>query len=103
MLLDAGIQSDRVEGQIKSIRKQEKTDIFYLPASATLPECVVMLDDIRPQPLSMFMRKENNRKRLFRLNNFGFYIFLMKLSIHFTRFGENLDRRDPSEQEAVPA
>jgi hypothetical protein len=29
---------------------------------------------------------------LFTLSNFGFYLYLLKLSIHFTRIQEKIDR-----------
>lgn len=96
MLRNNGMQADRIQQHIDSIRKQEKTDVFYVPAGGSIPECVVLLDDIRSQPLPSFLKAAEGKKRLFRFNNFGFYMFLMKLSIHFTRFGEKLDRDAPS-------
>ena len=34
----------------------------------------------------------STKERLFVLNQFGFYLFLIKLSIHFTRFQEDVNR-----------
>ena len=87
-----GIEADRVEQHLQSVRRQEKTEIFYVPAGREIPECLVMLDDIHSQPLPSFLEGTQGIRRLFRFNNFGFYMFLMKLSIHFTRFGERIDR-----------
>ena len=82
---------DKIISHLDAIRKQDTTDIFYLPKSGGTPEVIVQFDDIAAQPIGIFT-ETGERKKLFRLNNYGFYIMLMKLSIHFTRFGEELDR-----------
>jgi len=38
-------------------------------------------------------RESLRQKRLFSLSNYGFYLLLFKMSIHFCRMGENIDRR----------
>ncbi|MPY74917.1 MAG: hypothetical protein GEU87_11705 [Alphaproteobacteria bacterium] len=86
------LNAERIAAHVDAIRKQTKTDVFYLPASTNTPEAIVLFDDITAQPLSNFAETEE-RKRLFSLNNYGFYVLLMKLSIHFTRFGEELQRQ----------
>lgn len=78
---------------LDAVRNQDITQIFYLPPSAKTPEAIVAFDDLSAEPIGNFAQNKD-RRRLFRLNNFGFYIFMMKLSIHFTRFGEDLDRLD---------
>ena len=92
LLRTNGVDAPRVEQHLQSVRRQEKTEIFYVPAGGSIPESLVMLDDIHSQPLPSFLVESMSKKRLFRLNNYGFYMFLMKLSIHFTRFGEKVDR-----------
>lgn len=87
-----GVPDDKVAAHIDAIKSQQKTELFYLPASGRTPEAIVQFDDISTQPLGSFA-SIRDRERLFRLNNYGFYIFLMKFSIHFTRFGEALDRQ----------
>lgn len=87
------IPSSKVDVHLDAIRKQNKTEVFYLPESKETPETIVQFDDIAAEPLGSFSKSEDRRK-LFRLNNYGFYIFLMKLSIHFTRFGEKINRSD---------
>lgn len=91
-LTEGAIPADRRQNHIEAIKRQEKTEIFYVPATQSVPECIVMLDDIHSIPLKTFLDAGRPRKKLFRLNNFGFYMFLMKLAIHFTRFGEAIDR-----------
>ncbi len=87
------VSSAKIGSHLDSIRKQYKSEIFYLPESSMTPESIVPFDDIAIQPLFSFVEADD-RRRLFRFNNYGFYLFLMKLSISYCRFGENLDRGD---------
>lgn len=89
----ADVSSERIESHLDSVRKQHKSEIFYLPESSMTPESIVPFDDVATQPLFSFAQFDG-RRRLFRLNDYGFYVFLMKFSISFCRFGENLDRGD---------
>lgn len=76
---------------LHSIRTQEVTNIFYLPTSPSgIGESIVLLDDIHQHPRDHFLASE--RRGVFRLSQFGFYIFLLKLSIHLTRFNEGVER-----------
>jgi len=85
-----GWSSDKVQSTLDAIKKQLVTNFFYLPASGTFAESVAVLDDLQSQPLSYFAR--NNGGRVFSLNQFGWYLLLIKLSVHFTRMGEGLAR-----------
>ena len=87
------VSAERVESHLDAVRKQNKTEIFYLPESSTTPELIAQFDDIAAQPLGNFAQVDD-RRRLFRLNDYGFYVFLMKFSISFNRFGEELERGD---------
>lgn len=89
----ADVSAEGVKSHLDAIRKQNKTEIFYLPESSTTPELIVQFDDIAAQPLGNFAQLDD-RRRLFRLNNYGFYVFLMKFAISFNRFGEELERGD---------
>lgn len=83
--------AEQAEQKIQSIRRQEITSIFFLPNVPVVgDDVVVFLDDLHSHPLNNFVRSE--RSLVFRLNQLGFYIFLFKLSIHFTRFGEGVTR-----------
>jgi len=85
----------QIENVLTAIRDQRMTSIFHLPADAWGPEGIVLLDTIHAQPLDHFLAKE--RARLFTLSQYAFYIFLMKLSIHFTRMQEDVRRFDRPE------
>lgn len=92
LLRDAGKSTDQIEGIFSSIRKQTTTSIFYLPPSQahSIPESMVALDAIHNQPLESFIKGKN--KKVFTLSQYGFYILLIKLSIHFSRFNEGVAR-----------
>lgn len=71
------------------IKKQKITDIFYLPQETHLPEDhIALLGQAVSIPYSLV--NKNNKK--YSLSQVGFYIFLFKLSIHYCRFHENIDR-----------
>ena len=55
-----------------------------------MEESSALFGDVRSQPLDHFMA--GDRSLLFRLSDFGFYLFLFKLSIHFTRMLEGVER-----------
>lgn len=71
---------------------QITTELFYLPRGSNLDDdYVALLDDIHTAPFPQFQRQKDKQK-LFTLSQVGFYLFLFKLSIHFCRFHENIDR-----------
>ncbi|MFK5975693.1 MAG: hypothetical protein QM493_04200 [Sulfurovum sp.] len=80
---------------INDIKKQKITSMFYLPKGVNLDEeCVALFDKTSHCKRDDFfhLAQENNRKKLISFGNYGFYIFLIKLSIHFTRIHEGIDR-----------
>ncbi|QHA83569.1 hypothetical protein E3Z27_18745 [Pseudomonas mediterranea] len=89
---DAGKDPKAVQQKMLAIREQKNTSFFFLPAQSSLPEdYVAWLSDVHSMPSSIFIDNEK-RSKFFTLNMTGFYLFLFKLSIHFCRFHENLDR-----------
>ena len=90
-LRSAGKGEAHVESLLDSIRSQLVTTIFYLPTRENvLDESIILLDDIHAHPLPDFVRSE--RSHVFTLSQTAFYIFLMKVSIHFCRFNEGIAR-----------
>jgi len=76
----------------ESVRRQELTNIFYIPSNQDIGvECVALLDQIHTVPLKAFLDIPSRVKK-FTLSDSGFYLFLFKLSVHFCRFHENVDR-----------
>lgn len=91
LLKSKGKTDEQVESILVNIRKQYVTSLFYLPEYAeVIKESIVLLDNIHTQPLGNFLVQE--RSKLFSLNQYAFYLFLMKLSIHFSRFQEGIAR-----------
>lgn len=91
-----------VTAKINSIKKQHVTSIFYLPKGGELSEdYIAILDDLHNLPLNI-IDKKTIKKKYFTLSQTGFFMFLLKLSIHFCRFHENVlrDYRDDSRSSA---
>ena len=79
--------------QLNDIRHQRVTRLFYFPLHSGIgDESIIVLDNIQSNPLSYFHATE--KSKIFTLSQYGFYLFLIKLSIHFSRFQENVQRFD---------
>jgi hypothetical protein len=78
---------------IYAIKKQRITQIFYLPKGGALEnESIVFLDKVNSCDNSFLSEKPIKDIRLFTLSNYGLYLFIFKLSVHFTRITEGIDR-----------
>lgn len=88
---DFGLAHDQVEAKIAAIRSQSVTSIFFLPAEPPLKEeYAVLLDDIHSIPAA---EVQTAGKKIYTLSMAAFYLFIFKLSIHFCRLQEGVDRR----------
>lgn len=82
---------EQTANKVAAIRQQKITTMFYLPElPGLMQESVALLDDIHQQPLGRFL--EGPRDKIFTLSQSAFWIFLIKLSIHFTRANESARR-----------
>jgi hypothetical protein len=91
LLEERGQDEQQRAGVNTSIRRQEVTSLMHLPAiPGQMEESLALFGDVRSQPLDHFMA--GDRSLLFRLSDFGFYLFLFKLSIHFNRMLEGVER-----------
>lgn len=89
-----GKTSAQIQSHTEAIRKQHITQIFYLPElSGVLEESIVFLDRLLNFPSNKIERKAIPKIRLFSLSDYGSYLFLFKLSLHFTRIQEKVERR----------
>lgn len=96
----SGISEELVEDKVRNIRLQRNTKILYLPHGAGLSEeYIAHLDDIHSFPASVFL-ENRSRERLFSFTTAGFYLFVIKLSVHFCRLHENVMRT--SEAQVAP-
>jgi hypothetical protein len=87
-----GGSGEQINNKVAAIRRQGISTMFYLPElPGVISESVALLDDVHQQPLGRFL--EAPRKKLFTLSQPAFWIFLIKLSIHFTRANEGARRK----------
>jgi hypothetical protein len=100
LLIEESLKTDDgVDAHINSIRRQEITQIFYLPQGSGMKyEGIVFLDRLLHYPIHLLTDDDIHQRKMFTLSNFGFYSFLVKLNIHFTRVKEGIDRDKPAEQ-----
>lgn len=94
LLSNAGLKDDAINSKIEMIRQQKITNIFYLPESIDegRPECIIYLDQIYFVRTPTILKKLEEGKKISTLSQVGFYIFLLKLSVHFCRFHECVHR-----------
>ena len=86
--------SEQIEGHLDTIRKQYITQIFYLPPiKGKLNESIVFLDRIHNIGNDHYDRTNLEKSRIFTLSDFGNYLFLFKLSLHFTRIQDRVERK----------
>lgn len=92
LLRASGVSEQRTTQHASDVRAQLVTHLFYLPADACIgPDHIAFLHDIHSIPMSAFAR-DSEKSRLFSLSDIGFYLFAFKLSVHFCRLHENIDR-----------
>ena len=98
MLMHEYVESGQIERQainnhIDDIKKERITQILFLPRGCNLKhDSIVFLDRLNNYPVEKLDHAEIKNKKLFSFSNYGHYLFLIKLSIHFTRVRENVDR-----------
>ncbi len=92
VLRSSDIDNRKVDDKLASIRAQKISNMFFLPAEGPMTEDhVVRLDDVHSMPFSTHT-SDKGREKLFTLSNTGFYMLVLKLSVHFCRLHENLNR-----------
>lgn len=89
---------ERVENHINDIKSQTVSQIMYLPKDLSgigmKYDGIVFFDRVISIQLSDEITEEFVKKRIFTLSNYGFYLFLLKISYHFTRIKEKIDRNN---------
>lgn len=92
LLKSNGIPADAVAQKINDIRAQKTTNVFFLPSGGKIDDdYIVRLDEAQSMPLSIYDQQDDNEK-LFTLNGTGFYMLVFKLSVHFCRLHEGVNR-----------
>jgi hypothetical protein len=94
LLLASKVKSEQsIDGHLDGIRRQSVTQIFYLPPSSRmLYEGIVFFDRVQSCRSDLIGKEPIDSSRIFTLSQYGQYLFLFKLSIHFTRITEKIDR-----------
>lgn len=92
VLLDHGILEQKINDHIKSIKEQRISQILFLPESASFRESVVFLDRVLNIDNRFIDRLTLKDCRLVSLSDYGFYMLLFKISVHFSRLQENVNR-----------
>ena len=92
-LIEKGEEFEKVNNHIDAIMRQSISEIFYLPKNNMLEEdSFVFFSKIISSPTKYMPKKDLKSVRIFTLSDYGLYLFLFKLSIHFTRIQEGVDR-----------
>ena len=93
ILEESGVKKQSIKDKIDSIKAQEVSNIFYLPAGGPLKEdYIVPFDNIHSMPIDAY-HNAHDKEKLFTLNYVGFYMLVFKLSIHFCRLQEGIQRK----------
>jgi hypothetical protein len=100
LLQQSGVTQKRVEAVLESVRSQRITNLLFLPAFGGLTDDSAALLDKVTNCRSTSVT-EVSRRRVQSLSNFGHYLLLYKLSIHLTRFNDNVDRALPPKPSGV--
>lgn len=78
---------------LEAIRKQRNSSMFFLPKNDKLGEdAIAMLDRINNCDAQAVDLGGLAANRLFTLSDYGFYLFLFKVSLHLTRIREGVSR-----------
>lgn len=86
------IKQRKIDEKLAAIRAQKTSSLFFLPSGGPLTDDhIVRLDDAHSMPVAAHSAAMD-REKLFTLNNTGFYMLVLKLSIHFCRLQEKVNR-----------
>ena len=83
-----------ITAHVDSIKKQHLTEILFLPRGRKLDfDGIVFLSRLYSCRVKRVLATVDlGHDRLFCLSDYGYYLFLLKLSVHFCRMGERIDR-----------
>lgn len=86
---------EKIQNHLNAIKKQEYTSLFYLPQNNDLEqESIAFLDRINNIEVNSLDYDNVCKNKLFSLSLYAFYLFLVKLSIHFSRMAERINRNE---------
>ena len=76
----------------EDVKRQRISSLFYLPQYGHLEESIALLDRIVHYDVAALNIEDVVTARVFTLSDYGFYLFVFKLSIHLTRIREGIGR-----------
>lgn len=86
--------AEAIKQHVRDIRGYLVTGVFYLPTGGGLEdESIVFLDRICNCQTQSLDRGQLPERRIFTLSDYGAWLFLVVISIHFCRMNDRLDRR----------
>lgn len=83
---------NKIKNHISNLKQQKITQIMYLPAKGNMEESLVFLDRIFNINNKYIDRENLKNIRLFSFSDYGFYLLIFKLSVHFSRIQEKVNR-----------
>ncbi|MFD1553993.1 hypothetical protein DNU06_17245 [Putridiphycobacter roseus] len=94
------ISENKIDSFLSNLKGNRISNLFYLPKiDKVMDESFIRFDVNVSLPISIFEGetydkdyKSNGGDRLFSFSNYGFYLFLIKLSVHYCRFREGVFR-----------
>lgn len=105
ILKEKSISEERINSFKAALKENRITNLFYLPkwdngSISILEDSFIRFDLNVTLPSRIFHKKDSlydkeyaqKGDRLFSFKNYGFYLFLIKLSIHYCRFQEGVFR-----------
>jgi hypothetical protein len=96
-LKNEGYSEDQISSFVNSLHNQEFSNIFYMPKNEkNNQDYLVFFDKISWFPTDKLIIHNSSIEelRFISLSNYGFYLFLLKLSYHFCRVPEESYRQE---------
>ena len=93
---DLGYTDQQLATFYTALKKQSYTNLIYFPKNEINgQEYIVRLDKISwvPQTALIDMLKDLDNQRFISLSDWGYYLFITKLSVHLCRVPEEIERR----------
>ena len=87
----AGANEKQISSKLNMVKRQTVSHLFYLPSGPDSEEAVADFSMLGVMRMDDFLNKLT-RKHIFTLNQVGYYFFLIKLSIHFLRLTDGVQR-----------
>jgi hypothetical protein len=85
-----GVTEGQINNKINMVKKQAVSHLFYLPSGPHGKEAVADFSTLGVMQMDDFVSKR--AQHIFTLDQVGYYFLLIKLSIHFLRLTDGVQR-----------